>query len=183
MLISSSCASALKAPAAAALLLWAGTSIPAAAAESSAAPSSAAGASASSAAAPQGSYQALDPAWQVSAAERHYSAVKSDGTARFVLQLMPADAARATTREGAAALMQRLQGFDLKPVLAQRGYSFSYTDVLPCKGLLSYFDGASYLFTAACGLITAPEFEHFYREGAARLHLQQILQQSSFQPQ
>lgn len=164
MLISSSCASALKAPAAAALaaaaaLLCSAASFPASAAQSSASAS-------------QGSYQALDPAWQVSAAERHYSAVKSDGTARFLLQLMPADAARSTTREGAAALMQRLQGFDLKPVLAQRGFSFSYTDVLPCKGLISYFDGASYLFTAACGLITPEEFEHFYREGAARLHLQ-----------
>lgn len=157
MLISSSCANAglLKfcaaaAKAAAAALLISAVSSPS--------PASA-------------SAQVLVPAWQRASSDSHFSAVRTDGTARFLLQLLPADAALATTRQAASALMQRLQGFELKPVLSQRGFSFSYTDVLPCKGLVSWLDGGYYLFTSACGLITAEEFENFYREGAVKLHL------------
>ena len=118
----------------------------------------------------------LDPAWQIDAQELRWSAVKTDGTARFALELLPAAAQLATTRDSALALMEQLQGFDLQPVLPERGFTFSYTDGLPCQALVSYFDGSQYLSLRICGALFAEDFSRFYQEAAVKLRLQARLQ-------
>ncbi len=114
--------------------------------------------------------------WQESVSDSGYSAVKSDGSARFYLELLPTLAQFGTTRQAAAALQQRLQGFGLTAELSERGYSFNYTDVLPCRALLSYFDGTQYLCCRICGDVTKDDFVRLYQNAARRLGLKAALE-------
>ncbi len=114
----------------------------------------------------------LELPWQESVSENGFYAARGDGKARFSLELIPAMAQFATTRDTASALMGRLQGFGLQPQLAERGYSFSYTDALPCQALLSYFDGSQYLFCRICGELNTADFARLYDKAALQLRLQ-----------
>lgn len=104
---------------------------------------------------------------------------KDDGSARAYIQIMPAVAHLSNTKEYAQNVMDSYAGWGLTAQVARRGFSFSYVDNAPCTGLVSYFDGSSYLMFGACGLISKDELFKAYSIAKRELDLEEILSRTA----
>ena len=76
---------------------------------------------------------------------------KTDGNGQASLSIVNPVVNLSTTKDYAQYIMDSYQGWDLKPVIDLRGFSFKFVDNAPCSGLVTYFDGRSYLLFKACG--------------------------------
>jgi len=95
------------------------------------------------------------------------------------LQIMDPIVNLSTTKQYAQYLMDNYKGWDLKAVVDLRGFSFKYVDNAPCSGLITYFDGRSYLFFSACGTFSVDELTALYRKANESLKLTEILKLQS----
>lgn len=104
---------------------------------------------------------------------------KADGTARAGLSLIDPKVNLSTTKEYAQFIMDSYQGWGLSPVIDLRGYSFKYVDNAPCSGLITYFDGRSYLFFKACGTVKSEDLMHLFKKANRALKLDEQLKRQS----
>ncbi|MBO5566425.1 MAG: hypothetical protein J5934_04290 [Succinivibrio sp.] len=101
--------------------------------------------------------------------------VKPNGSATVSLKLLEPEIASATTKSYAQYTMDSYQGWDLKPVLDLRGFSFKYVDNAPCSALLTYFDGRSYILFQACGDVEQDDLKALFSKAGRSLKLEEIL--------
>ncbi|MCR5084826.1 MAG: hypothetical protein K6A65_04925 [Succinivibrionaceae bacterium] len=104
---------------------------------------------------------------------------REDGMASVSLRLLEALPALNTTKAYAQYVMDSYQGFNLEPVLDLRGFSFQYVDNAPCAGLITYFDGRSYLLFTACGPVERRLISSLFGEANQRLHLDEALRRQA----
>ena len=76
-------------------------------------------------------------------------------------------------------VMDRYRGWDLKPVVSLRGFTFRYVDNAPCSGLVTYFDGRSYLLFTGCGDVGGDTLKPLYEEAGRKLKLKESLKRES----
>lgn len=95
------------------------------------------------------------------------------------LQILDPIVNLATTKQYAQYMMDSYQGWDLKAVVDLRGFSFKYVDNAPCSGLITYFDGRSYLFFQACGNFEREELTSLYKKANQALKVSDILKLQS----
>lgn len=105
--------------------------------------------------------------------------IKNDGTAKAFIQIMPAAAHLSTTKAYAQNVMDSYAGWGLSAQIERRGFSFKYVDNAPCSGLVSYFDGTSYLMMGACGFISQDELTKAFYLGKKELKLDEALYRSA----
>ncbi|SFS74646.1 hypothetical protein SAMN02910357_01616 [Succinivibrio dextrinosolvens] len=91
------------------------------------------------------------------------------------LQILEPIVNLSTTKQYAQYMMDSYQGWDLKAVVDLRGFAFKYVDNAPCSGLLTYFDGRSYLFFQACGNFEQDELTALYKKANQALKVSEIL--------
>ena len=91
------------------------------------------------------------------------------------LQILDPIVNLSTTKQYAQYMMDSYQGWDLKAVVDLRGFAFKYVDNAPCSGLLTYFDGRSYLFFLACGNFEKDELTALYKKANQALKVSEIL--------
>ena len=104
---------------------------------------------------------------------------KIDGSARASLSLVNPIINLSTTKDYAQYVMDSYQGWDLQPVLDLRGFSFKFVDNAPCSGLLTYFDGRSYILFKACGVVSSEELMQLYKRANEKLKLDETLKKQS----
>lgn len=104
---------------------------------------------------------------------------KTDGTAKAFMQIMPAAAHLNTTKAYAQDVMDSYAGWGLTAQIERRGFSFKYVDNAPCTGLISYFDGTSYLMVGACGFISQDELSKAFYLGKKELKIDEALYRSA----
>lgn len=133
-------------------------------------------------------YAALILSLSVSAKESDYEEFiksdsviyeKIDGSARASLSLVNPIINLSTTKDYAQYVMDSYQGWDLQPVLDLRGFSFKFVDNAPCSGLLTYFDGRSYILFKACGVVSSEELMQLYKRANEKLKLDETLKKQS----
>ena len=133
-------------------------------------------------------YAALILSLSVSAKESDYEEFiksdsviyeKIDGSARASLSLVNPIINLSTTKDYAQYVMDSYQGWDLQPVLDLRGFSFKFVDNAPCSGLLTYFDGRSYILFKACGVVSSEELMQLYKRANEELKLDETLKKQS----
>ena len=133
-------------------------------------------------------YAALILSLSVSAKESDYEEFiksdsviyeKIDGRARASLSLVNPIINLSTTKDYAQYVMDSYQGWDLQPVLDLRGFSFKFVDNAPCSGLLTYFDGRSYILFKACGVVSSEELMQLYKRANEKLKLDETLKKQS----
>ena len=133
-------------------------------------------------------YAALILSLSVSAKESDYEEFiksdsviyeKIDGSARASLSLVNPIINLSTTKDYAQYVMDSYQGWDLQPVLDLRGFSFKFVDNAPCSGLLTYFDGRSYILFKACGVVSSEESMQLYKRANEKLKLDETLKKQS----
>lgn len=95
------------------------------------------------------------------------------------LQILDPIVNLSTTKQYAQYMMDSYQGWDLKAVVDLRGFAFKYVDNAPCSGLLTYFDGRSYLFFQACGNFDKNELTALYKKANQALKVSEILKLQS----
>ncbi len=117
--------------------------------------------------------------YEVSEGKDHVTYVRSDGSATATLRLIAPELTLSTTKAYAQHVMDSYQGWDLKPVIDLRGFSFKYVDNAPCSGLLTYYDGRSYLLFQACGQIEQAELTGLFQDAGAKLRLSETLKKQS----
>ena len=105
--------------------------------------------------------------------------VRADAKASAALKIMQPLPEFSTTKSYAQHVMDTYRGWDLSPKIEVRGFSFKYVDNAPCAGLLTYFDGRSYLLFLSCGEIDRHTLKELYTEASARLKLSEILKKQS----
>ena len=96
-----------------------------------------------------------------------------------VLQIMDPIVNIATTKEYAQHVMDSYQGWDLRAVVDLRGFSFRYVDNAPCSGLVTFFDGRSYLFFQSCGNFSESELSTLFDRASKALKIQELLNRHS----
>lgn len=104
---------------------------------------------------------------------------RKDGSGRAFVQIMPAASHLSTTKAYAQNVMDSYSGWGLTARIERRGFSFQYVDNAPCSGLLTYFDGTSYLLFGACGLISQEELTKAFSFAKLQLGLDNITYRSS----
>ena len=133
-------------------------------------------------------YAALILSLSVSAKESDYEEFiksdsviyeKIDGSARASLSLVNPIINLSITKDYAQYVMDSYQGWDLQPVLDLRGFSFKFVDNAPCSGLLTYFDGRSYILFKACGVVSSEELMQLYKRANEKLKLDETLKKQS----
>ena len=133
-------------------------------------------------------YAALILSLSVSAKESDYEEFiksdsviyeKIDGSARASLSLVNPIINLSTTKDYAQYVMDSYQGWDLQPVLDLRGFSFKFVDNAPCSGLLTYFDGRSYILFKACGVVSSEELMQLYKRAKEKLKLDETLKKQT----
>ena len=107
------------------------------------------------------------------------SFVRPDGSAWGALRRLPPVAALPSTKLYAQHVMDSLRGWDLKPVIELRGFSFKYVDNAPCAGLVTYFDGRTCLLFQACGNVSATELSSLFSRAGEALQLPQTLRRQA----
>lgn len=111
--------------------------------------------------------------------DRLVTVVKNDGSAKAFIRVMPAAAHLSTTKSYAQNVMDSYSGWGLTAQISRRGFSFNYVDNAPCAGLVTYFDGASYLMFGACGMISKDELFKAYSVAKKELGLDEALNRSA----
>ncbi len=104
---------------------------------------------------------------------------RADGLASASLCVMPPALGVSTTKDYAQYVMDRYRGWDLKPVVSLRGFTFRYVDNAPCSGLVTYFDGRSYLLFTGCGDVGGDTLKPLYEEAGRKLKLKESLKRES----
>lgn len=104
---------------------------------------------------------------------------RKDGSGRAFVQIMPAASHLSTTKAYAQNVMDSYAGWGLTARIERRGFSFQYVDNAPCAGLLTYFDGTSYLLFGSCGLISQEELTKAFSLAKLQLGLDNITYRSS----
>ncbi len=117
--------------------------------------------------------------FQENIGEKSVTFVNSEGTASASISLVDPIVNLSTTKEYAQYVMDCYQGWGLKAVLDLRGFAFSYVDNAPCSGLITYFDGRSYLFFQSCGKISSEDLRKLYERGDEVLKLSDLLKLQS----
>ena len=84
-----------------------------------------------------------------------------------------------TTKAYAQSVMDSYGGWGLTAQIARRGFSFQYVDNAPCAGLVTYFDGSSYLLYGACGFISSEEMTRAFSLAKMQLDLDDLLNRSA----
>lgn len=105
--------------------------------------------------------------------------VRADARASAGLKLLQPLPEFSTTKSFAQYVMDSYQGWDLTPRINVRGFSFKYVDNAPCAGLLTYFDGRSYLLFLACGDTDRDTLRELYTQASAKLRLSETLKKQS----
>ncbi len=105
--------------------------------------------------------------------------VKGDGSAQASLRILMPVNTLSTTKSYAQYVMDRYSGWGLTPVLDLRGFSFRYVDNAPCAGLLTYFDGRSFLLFTSCGKIEAKTLQELYSKADKELRISEKLKRES----
>ncbi|MGN1280405.1 MAG: hypothetical protein ACI4UM_00665 [Succinivibrio sp.] len=103
----------------------------------------------------------------------------ADGTSRASLSLIEPRVNLSTTKDYAQYLMDSYQGWGLSPVIDLRGFSFKYVDNGPCSGLVTYFDGRSYLLFKACGNVQSDDLKALFKKANRSLKLDELLKRQS----
>jgi hypothetical protein len=103
---------------------------------------------------------------EIENSEKKVSFEKSDGTGFASLEIKD-------------PIVNNYQGWNLKAVVDLRGFSFRYIDNSPCSGLVTYFDGRSYLFFQACGDVKADDLTKLYQRANEKLKIGEILKKQS----
>lgn len=116
---------------------------------------------------------------EIENSEKKVSFEKSDGTGFASLEIKDPIVNIANTKQYAQHLMDNYQGWNLKAVVDLRGFSFRYIDNSPCSGLVTYFDGRSYLFFQACGDVKADDLTKLYQRANEKLKIGEILKKQS----
>ena len=124
-------------------------------------------------------YAALILSLSVSAKESDYEEFIKSDSARASLSLVNPIINLSTTKDYAQYVMDSYQGWDLQPVLDLRGFSFKFVDNAPCSGLLTYFDGRSYILFKACGVVSSEELMQLYKRANEKLKLDETLKKQS----
>lgn len=104
---------------------------------------------------------------------------KDDGSAYVVVQILKPEPYIDNLMKYAEHVMHYYQGSNLTPQPQRRGYSFIYKDEIPCAGLVSYFDGTSYVMMGACGILSPDEITKALSVAKKQLGLDEILARSS----
>lgn len=104
---------------------------------------------------------------------------KDDGSAYVVVQILKPEPYFDNLQKYAENVMQYYQGSNLTPQPQRRGYSFRYQDEIPCAGLVSYFDGTSYVMMGACGLLSQDELTKALSVAKKQLGLDEILSRTA----
>lgn len=104
---------------------------------------------------------------------------KVDGSAQVLMQLLKPIPYINTLEKYAEYVMVYYKGSHLTPQPQRRGYSFRYRDNLKCAGLLTFFDGSSYLLMSVCGKITQDEMTKALSVAKKQLGLDEILYRSA----
>ncbi|MBE6423829.1 hypothetical protein SAMN02745213_00050 [Succinivibrio dextrinosolvens DSM 3072] len=107
------------------------------------------------------------------------SYINEQGGKMASLQILDPIINLSTTKQYAQYMMDTYRGWDLKAVVDLRGFAFKYVDNAPCSGLISYFDGRSYLFFQACGNFEKDELTALYRKANQALKVSEILKLQS----
>lgn len=100
---------------------------------------------------------------------------KVDGSAQVLMQLLKPIPYINTLKKYAEYVMVYYKGSHLTAQPQRRGYSFRYYDRLKCAGLLTYFDGTSYLLMSVCGDISLDEATKALSVAKKQLGLDEIL--------
>lgn len=104
---------------------------------------------------------------------------KTDGNGQASLSIVNPVVNLSTTKDYAQYIMDSYQGWDLKPVIDLRGFSFKFVDNAPCSGLVTYFDGRSYLLFKACGKVSEDDLKTLYNRANQKLKLEETLKKQS----
>lgn len=110
---------------------------------------------------------------------RSVSLVRKDGKAKAFLQILAPAAHLSTTKAYAQSVMDSYSGWGLTAQIARRGFSFQYVDNAPCAGLVTYFDGSSYLLYGACGFISQDELTKAFSIAKMQLDIDDLLGRSA----
>ena len=97
--------------------------------------------------------------------------VNKDGSASASLRILYPVNMLSTTKNYAQYVMDQLSGWALTPVLDLRGFSFQYVDNAPCAGLLTYFDGRSFLLFTSCGKVEPSVLQKLYLKADKELRI------------
>ena len=118
--------------------------------------------------------------WNVAqAAVTPRAATRKDGKAKAFVQILAPTAHLSTTKAYAQSVMDSYGGWGLTAQIARRGFSFQYVDNAPCAGLVTYFDGSSYLLYGACGFISPEEMTRAFSLAKMQLDLDDLLNRSA----
>ena len=101
--------------------------------------------------------------------EHAVTLASADGLSYVSAELVGGILALSTTKDYAQYLMNSFQGWELRPELTLGGFSFMFIDRAPCAGVVTHYDGASYLFYRACGAMSHAELEQQLREARRQL--------------
>ncbi len=107
------------------------------------------------------------------------SFVKADGSVTAQLRILRSINSVSTTKEYARYVMDRYRGWGLTPVLDLRGFSFRYVDNAPCSGLVTFFDGRSYLFFSACGDFLPEDMSKLFKQADRELRISEQLKREA----
>lgn len=107
------------------------------------------------------------------------SYIKADASGSCELSVLSPEVLLPTTRAYAQYVMDSYQGWDLQPLIDLRGFVFKFVDNAPCAGLLTYYDGRSFLFFKACGKLDETELATLFRTAGEQLKLSEQLKKQS----
>lgn len=105
--------------------------------------------------------------------------VRADGSVTAQLRILRSVNSVSTTKEYARYVMDRYRGWGLTPVLDLRGFSFRYVDNAPCSGLVTFFDGRSYLFFSACGDFVPEDISSLFKQADHELRISEQLKREA----
>ncbi len=110
---------------------------------------------------------------------RIVSLTRKDGKAKAFVQILAPAAHLSTTKAYAQSVMDSYAGWGLTAQIARRGFSFQYVDNAPCAGLVTYFDGSSYLLYGSCGFMTQEEMTRAFSLAKMQLDIDDLLNRSA----
>lgn len=110
---------------------------------------------------------------------RIVSLTRKDGKAKAFVQILAPAAHLSTTKAYAQSVMDSYAGWGLTAQIARRGFSFQYVDNAPCAGLVTYFDGSSYLLYGSCGFMTPEEMTRAFSLAKMQLDIDDLLNRSA----
>jgi hypothetical protein len=123
--------------------------------------------------------QGADGGFEVQTDSNGVTFTRADGMASASLHVLPPAMGVSTTKDYAQYVMDRYRGWNLKPVVTLRGFSFRYVDNAPCSALVTYFDGRSYLLFTGCGDVSEETLQPLYEEAGKTLKLKESLKRES----